>query len=158
MKGDGIVKKLIRSFTALTLLLLGISFTFNDLKVKAATSSWQSVTGISGCKVRVWTDYTAYTSSADTINSYLESNGYCGRLEYENMIAQQEGNANFYSRDRYSGYFSNQTPTKLFNLNNFTGKFYSTTDVKVYALVWKDGKKSSTATLIESLPLTIYKR
>lgn len=39
MKGDGIVKKLIRSFTALTLLLLGISFTFNDLKVKAATSS-----------------------------------------------------------------------------------------------------------------------
>ncbi|MED3649139.1 cell wall-binding protein [Heyndrickxia sporothermodurans] len=153
------MKKYFKSLLALTLLISSGLFIFPNGKAEAATSSWQSVTKISGCKVRVWTDYTIYTSNADTIDSYLESNGHCGRLEYEGMSAQQNENANFYSKNRFNGYFSNRTPIKRFNLDNFTGRFTGTTKgIYVNALVWKAGKKSTTATLVSSVPLTVYKR
>ncbi|MEK5390740.1 hypothetical protein NSQ59_10280 [Margalitia sp. FSL K6-0131] len=153
------MKKIFLLIPIFTVFISSIFLIAPQNKSEAATSSWQSIKGVSGCQVRVWTDYTTYTSNATTIDSYLESNGQCGKLDYEGMVAQQNGTENFHSKTMYSGYFSNKTPVKTFNLDQFTGKFDETVkDIYVYALVWADGKKSTTATSVQSLPLTVNKR
>lgn len=144
------MRKYLKFMLVFSLAISSGLFILNE-KTEAATSAWQSIPGISGCKVRVWTDYTAYTASADT-------NDYCGRLEYKEMEARQYGSYTFYSKQNYNGYFSSRTPTKVFNLDMFSLKINTTmSDVRVMALVWKDGKAGS-STLVQSLPLTLYKR
>lgn len=46
-------------------------------KAEAASSGWQPVSGISGCKIRVITDAYTYTKSATSIDAYAETNGKC---------------------------------------------------------------------------------
>ncbi|MEB6548088.1 hypothetical protein MXL46_03065 [Heyndrickxia sporothermodurans] len=153
------MSKFIKFFLVITLFISSSIFLLPNKQAEAATSSWWNVKGISGCQVRVWTDYTVYTASADTIDSYLESKGNCGRLEYE-MWSQMVGSATFYSKEKYKGYFSSRTPTKTFNLNTFSSKIegFDHDGVYVYAVVWKAGKKDATYTNVQSLPLLLKKR
>lgn len=54
-------------------------------KAEAASSGWQPVSGISGCKIRVITDAYTYTKSATSIDAYAETNGKCGKLNYKSF-------------------------------------------------------------------------
>ncbi|AFQ58456.1 cell wall-binding protein [Bacillus subtilis subsp. subtilis] len=81
-------------------------------KAEAASSGWQPVSGISGCKIRVITDAYTYTKSATSIDAYAETNGKCGKLNYKSFgVSIVEGGD---IGPQYSGYFSSRTPTKKF--------------------------------------------
>ncbi|MEK5390741.1 cell wall-binding protein [Margalitia sp. FSL K6-0131] len=152
------MRKSIKLFFGFLLVISGGLIAFSNEKAEAATSGWQSVYGVSGCKVRVWTDYSAYTSSATTIDAYAETNGQCGRLEYKAFRAQQSESFSSYSSESYSGYFSERTPIKSFNLNKWNTPIDMTLDsVYVSLLVYKASDPSKT-TLISSLPVIVYKR
>ncbi|MBH0170410.1 hypothetical protein [Fictibacillus sp. 18YEL24] len=103
-------KKVMISFFSLAFIL---TFT-STFKVNAATGSWHNTT-ISGCQVRVWTDYSRYTSSATSIDTYAETNGKCGTIDYKAAIyVTGEGRVSSVQ----SGYFANRTPIKYFYFSN----------------------------------------
>ncbi|MEG7380464.1 cell wall-binding protein [Bacillus subtilis] len=96
----------------LTLLLMLTLVAMPKEKAEAASSGWQPVSGISGCKIRVITDAYTYTKRATSIDAYAETNGKCGKLYYNDFgISIVEGGP---IGHHYSGYFSNRTPTKKF--------------------------------------------
>ena len=99
--------KKIKSLVMILPLVLVMFVTTNQ--AEAATSSWQSVSGVSGCQVRVWTDATTYYKSASTVDWYAQTNGSCGTLNYAASLKHPSQNIT----QILDGSFSNQTPTNL---------------------------------------------
>lgn len=99
-------------------------------KAEAAYGSWSRVT--STCEVRVWTDYTTYTSSATTIDAFAELKGSCQKYDYK-MYVQVYGFAGAISPVQ-TGWFSSRTPTKYFNLNQLKGSSYTDSVVTIELL------------------------
>ncbi|WP_052401148.1 hypothetical protein [Oceanobacillus jeddahense] len=100
-------------FSFLTIFFFG----FNVDKAEAATHSWQSIPGAgSTCEVRAWTDYLSYTSSANTVDFYLESRGNCGTLEYSGAPYVILG-GNYIVGTLETGSFSFRTPVKQSTLS-----------------------------------------
>ncbi|PAF38289.1 hypothetical protein CHH58_02295 [Terribacillus saccharophilus] len=89
-------------------------------KVEAATyTSWQSPGGgfSSSCKVRLITDAQTYTTRATTVDAKLEQNGKCGRIDYDMILSVGNSVSMGYGSSQ-SGYFSNSSPWKSFNLKH----------------------------------------
>ncbi|MDP0484150.1 hypothetical protein [Bacillus subtilis] len=95
-----------------TLLIISTSFAF-DSTAEAATSSWQTVNGVKGCKVRVYTDASTYSKRASSIDTYAETNGKCGTLNYRMGVTTRDGEWNL-GNYFIKGSFSKRTPIKKF--------------------------------------------
>ncbi|TKD70759.1 hypothetical protein [Pseudalkalibacillus hwajinpoensis] len=120
-------------------------------QAEAAMSSWQSVYGISGCEVRVWTDYSAYTSSATTIDWYAESRD-CPKLNYEASVDSY--GSTFVDTPTLKGYFSYRTPIKSFYLRDLSD-LYGDPGSYVGVELYKNG---SLVDVVESSTFNIYNR
>lgn len=105
----------------ISLSVLIFSFTFYPLeKAEAGWGSWEKPQWApSGCLTRVWTDATNYYRGATSVDVKIEQNGKCGRVYYR--MAIYGGSANMYRVSPYlTGYFSNITPTKKFQISSIS--------------------------------------
>ncbi|MDX8047145.1 hypothetical protein SH601_14225 [Gracilibacillus sp. S3-1-1] len=114
------------------LLLVPLFFSFNSLETSAATwSNWQTVSG--SCKVRVSTDYSTYTSRANSIDVQAQSSN-CSRMDYYVDVWGIDSTGYDFMIDSISqqtGYFSYLTPVKKLSLS----KLNYSTKAKVRVLV-----------------------
>ncbi|SET49199.1 hypothetical protein SAMN05421676_10587 [Salinibacillus kushneri] len=81
-------------------------------------SEWQTVTG--DCQVRVWTDYSVYTSNATSVDVQAESRN-CPQLDYYMDVWGTDSTGYEFmirSIDQVTGYFSYLTPVKKLYLDD----------------------------------------
>jgi len=83
---------------------------FNDTKAEAATSAWKTIS--SGCKVRLVTDASTYSTSATSVDVYAESSG-CPTFYYKMSVDDPSG----YKGPIQTGSFSSRTPVKVFKIS-----------------------------------------
>lgn len=121
----------------------------------ASYGSWKSIPGYAGCKVRVVTDYSTYTETATTIDAYAQSSG-CPKFYYKMNISNPSHEKAGTSK---TGYFSSQTPTKSFYLNNFNQVPGNKGKNIVFATIdlYSDSKYNNLVDVVWSNELTVYR-
>ncbi|PGO60845.1 hypothetical protein [Priestia megaterium] len=109
------MKKILKS---VSLFVVALAFVVGITpKAEAATTSWHSVSGYgSGCQVQAYTDNTVYKKTANTIDSYLKTNGKCKTMSYNMQLVDM--NDSGFSVPERTGSFSKQTSTRTFSLDS----------------------------------------
>lgn len=134
------MSKFTKNFLAMFMFIVTIIGGFFTVSSKAEAANygpWLSVSGYSGCQVRAVTDYSSYSSTATTVDAYLESNGSCPQMNYTQFnVGDGYG---IISKENYSGYFSNRTPTKYFYLSNFDSRNWNPVTASVEAQITVGG-------------------
>lgn len=108
------MKKILKLIPIFIVSLAFMIPSFPNTSEAASYGPWKNVRGISGCKVRVVTDYSVYTTSATTIDAYAQSTG-CPKFYYEMRVVNPGLHA---GGTIQTGNFSFQTPWKYFNINS----------------------------------------
>ncbi|MBC1209313.1 cell wall-binding protein [Listeria booriae] len=94
----------------LMLILIVATLVFSGFalptKADAALTGWKNVK--TGGQVRIYTDYTTYTSKATSVDTYIQSNGKTGTLYYSGIINSGEQSG----ANSITGSFSSQSPVK----------------------------------------------
>ena len=128
-------KEIVFIFNLGILALFLISSLIPTGKAEAAWTGWQKVQG--NCEVRVWTDYSTYTSKATSVDVQAQSRN-CPKLNYQMDIWEIDSTGYDVMSTHITpvtGYFSYLTPVKKLYLNRLP---YST-KAKVRVLVHGSG-------------------
>lgn len=145
------MSKHIKRFLIMSFLVGGF-LSFPNIQAAAASYGlWENVPGYSSCKVRMVTDYSTYSTSATTIDAYIENNGHstCPRIDYNTFIVDDTYGQ--LSAETYSGYFSSRTPTKYFYLSKFVDVNANPNSAQVQAQLRVNGKSFTV-----NKPITYY--
>lgn len=97
-------------------------------KASAAWTGEQSLSGIPGCKVQVYTDATNYYKGAGTIGWKASQNGSCGKLYYKAFT----GRGSQFETTQY-GYFSYATPMKYIDITGVNVIEYNQVNLNFYS-------------------------
>lgn len=117
------MRKIMKMAIILSLAVFGFTM-FPGEQASAAYGNWFKVSAAGqDCKVVAWTDANTYTTKATTIDWKAETNGKCSKLYYKAMIRKSESDG-WQTRisPTLTGYFSNSTPIKSFNIKDLKKK------------------------------------
>lgn len=150
------MKKVVKIVLALLFSVVGFT-TFQTEKASAAYSSWQSLPDGSGCAIRIYTDASTYTTSATSIDWFVQNNGHsgCKTLYYTASVRDMNDTWQPAISGYQTGYFSSQTPTKRFYIS---GLKRTGINASVRVKIYRDSAKTQFKGDFDSSTFYIQKR